>query len=427
MWCSKPFRRASACVLAFWVTSVVAPHSMRAAQPAPLADAAWEPWLGCWELVDDRGRAAPTSGASDTDEGGRPRICVVPEGAAAVSVYTYIGERRVLAQRIATDGQPHPVDERECRGEQRAEWSRDGSRIFTRAKVSCGNDGPRSVSSLTLMASGPTWIDIQHVEAGGRGHLRVRRYRRADDQRVPGVPPPSGAPDSAAHRARAALPTAQLSVAAVAEAARLLPSEVIEAALVETGLGFVVNARSLVALDDAGVPDRVIDLAVALAYPSKFHVDRPDPGQFGALMSGLGSSLGAGSALGLAPWGLAASDPYFLPYYASPIGYGYWGSIDPVYLPSAGYVAIGDGGTANAPRSGNGRVVNGLGYTQVRARSAEETAGDGRPAGSTGGQTSSGGTVSAQGYSGGGDAGASSGSGGGASSGGDSGRTAQPR
>jgi uncharacterized membrane protein YgcG len=341
-----------------------------------------------------------------------------------------MGEKRVLAQRMVTDGQPHPVDDRDCRGDQRAEWSRDGARVFTRAKVSCGSEVPRSVSSLTLMATGPTWIDIQHVETGGRGHLRVRRYSRARDQRVPGAPPTSDAAESMANRARMALPIAQLSVAAVAEAARLMPSEVVEAALVETGLGFVVNARSLVALDDAGVPDRVIDLMVALAYPSKFVVDRPDTDRFGPLMSGLGSPLGTGSELGINPWGLAWSDPDFWPYYASPIGYGYWGSINTLYFPTAGYVALGDGGTADVQRSGSGRVVNGLGYTQVRARSAAEAAGDAGPARSTGGRTSSGGNVSAQGYSGGGDAagGSSGGSGGGASgASGDSGRTAQPR
>lgn len=426
MWSSSVFRRSS--ILAFVFTVLVAPHNARAAQPASLAvDAAWEPWLGCWELVDDRGRAASARDASGTGDGLRPRICVVPDGSAAVSVLTYVGEKRVLAQQIVTDGQPHPLDDRDCRGEQRAEWSRDSARVFTRAKVSCGSEAPRSVSSLTLMATGPTWIDIQHVETGGRGHLRVRRYSRGRDQRIPGAPPNPDATDAMSNRARTALPIAQLSVAAVAEAARLMPSEVVEAALVETGLGFVVNARSLVALDDSGVPDRVIDLAVALAYPSKFNVDRPDPDQFGPLMSGLGVPLG-GNALGIDPWGLASSDPYFWPYYASPIGYGYWGSINPLFFPTAGYVAIGDGGTTDVQRSGSGRVVNGLGYTQVRERTAAEVAGDAAPAGATGGQTSSGGRVSTQGYSGGGDVGVSSGgSSGGSGGGGDSGRTAQPR
>lgn len=406
--------------------------------------APWSAWLGCWELLDERGGLPASASESPNGTRQRPRICVVPAEPDGISFDTYVGSERVLAQRVIGDGQPYPVADRECRGEQRTTWSSDQARMITTADVRCGAGGPRRITGLTMMAEGPTWVDIQHIEAESRRHVRVRRYARARDQQIPGeslLAPAQG--PRPLDSGRPLTPSgARLTVPALAEMAAKLPPEVVEAAVVEMGAGFPVNKRSLIALDEADVPERIIDLLVALSYPSKFVVDRPTP------FSGFGSAGGFGPGGGFGtPWGgglgllggaawAGYDDPYFWPYYASPIGFGYWGGLNSMYLPAAGYVLLGDDAAAAAAagpvRSGTGRVVNGAGYTQVRPRVAVEATDAAAPAAGSDGGRGSGGRVSVQGYSGdgggassGGNSAGSSGASGG--SGGDGGRTAQPR
>ena len=140
-------------------------------------------------------------------------------------------------------------------------------------------------------------------------------------------------------------------------------------------------------------------------------------------------------------WGLGY--PYFYSYpgydvyyrdYYSPYGYAYPGSY--YYYPGSSVVVDGDGETP-AAQDGDGRVVNGVGYTRVRTREAAtrsesgtSSSGSSSVRGSSSGRgamTSSGATQSSTGSSSSG--GSSSGGGGSSSSSGDSdsGRTAQPR
>jgi hypothetical protein len=239
----------------------------------------------------------------------------------------------------------------------------------------------------------------------------------------------------------------------VIEASAKLPPEAVQAALSELNTGFALNAKGLVAMDEAGVADSVVDLMVALTYPKRFVVERaggsPDssvgsvgpltgsvwPSGYGAY-SGYSPYLGYGAYSGYSPylgyggysgyypyWGFGYSG-YYSPYfgYSSPyFGYGYSG-----YYPGGGYYGYPGGGWVNVDagpgftgqpqpegRTGEGRVVNGRGYTQVRPREAGSggygstgsTAGangssSGSSSGSSGGASSGG--VSTQGYSGGG-------------------------
>ncbi len=58
------------------------------------------------------------------------------------------------------------------------------------------------------------------------------------------------------------------------EASGKLPAEAVQAALTEVHHGFDMNRKTLVALDEGGVNDSVIDLMVALTYPKRFVVER---------------------------------------------------------------------------------------------------------------------------------------------------------
>ena len=121
---------------------------------AQAADRRWNDWLGCWNLVADGNvaRLPPAETAADGVTGPiRPgssrdaRICVSPiQGGAELR--TLVGEQQVLSQTIVADGADHQVADGGCTGTQRAQWSADGLRLFTRAQVSLRRAAGRAPS-----------------------------------------------------------------------------------------------------------------------------------------------------------------------------------------------------------------------------------------------------------------------------------------
>jgi len=67
---------------------------------------------------------------------------------------------------------------------------------------------------------------------------------------------------------------APLTLDAIKDATHKVSPAVLEAALVETHTTFRLSSREVIDLDDAGVPDRLIDVLIALSYPKKFVVER---------------------------------------------------------------------------------------------------------------------------------------------------------
>lgn len=363
--------------------------------PSAMSDA----WLGCWMLRADHVTDATAIDPLEIPlrSPGEPsdvRVCVArSDDDSGFVLTTYAGSQPALTQTIVPDGREHPIDEVGCRGTTRAEWSRNRDRLFTRAELACNEGAPRTISQLAMMIRGGTWLDIQSVTTEGRESMRVRRYRRA--------PGEAGATLSA-------VPTEQLTLADVRELSAKVSPRVVEAALLETRSRFDLDGETMIALDDAGVPDSVTDLMVALSYPEHFTVERP----------AAGGGYGVISDWGAMP-GWSYGDPYLWGLY-SPYAYGFWGHTTPWGFPGYGWVVVEDGaGEPSEPRD-HGRVVEGLGYTRVRPREpvairrgTDSTSGTGSTSGTTPASSPESGGVSTGGYS--------SGSGSG------SGRTAQPR
>ena len=405
--------------LALLLVAVAAPARAQQADPR------WEPWLGCWQMLDERVRDDNPSGA-DAVALARERVfrgttdvtvCITSASQPnAVTLRTQASGTPAFEQVVAADGVAHPLDERGCTGSQRAEWSEDGFRLFARAELACTGQPTRTISGLTMIATDGTWLDVQAIDVAGTTNVRVRSYRRTSGTVR------AGRATAVAHGA--------LGIDDVKEASRKVASPVLEAALIESGARFRLNRDVLVDLDDANVPDAVTDLMVALSYPDRFQVERRIEGSSDTFSPGYAGADWGGF------WGLGypyvSGYPGYLGnygYYYSPFGYysGLYGLYSPYYY-YPGSLVVG-GGTALPPPAANaaeGRVVNGVGYTRIRPRDAvpSESSGDGR---SSGRSTDGGGGVSTSGYSGSGSS--SSGSGGGSSSSGGSGggRTAQPR
>jgi hypothetical protein len=258
-------------------------------------------------------------------------------------------------------------------------------------------------------------VDVQTVAVGARETVRVKRYHRNSDSVRP---------------ARPTVVSSGLSLDEVTEASARVSAAALEAALIETSSGFDLTSKQLLAMDSAGVPDRVIDLLVALSYPEKFLVQRVAQ-----------ASLGGQSTYARDPfliWPYYDGYYYGSPYFYEPFGFRGYAVVQ--YVP----VIIGDGGGGggNGSASGTGRVVNGQGYTRVvpRDQGPAAPAPPGRTAStsrsapvdssSSSGSSASGSSSSGSSSSGSSSGGSSSGGSSGGSSTGDSGssgRTAVPR
>jgi hypothetical protein len=317
-------------------------------------DPRWEAWLGCWGPVDAQLRAP--GGAAVVS-----RVCVVPAATTSgVDVLAIADERIVARDRIEATGERRPAARGNCAGWERAEWSRGGRRVYLRAEYLCAGGRTRSSNGLMAISSTGEWLDVSGVGVDdSTTGLRVVRYKE-------GVVA-STLPDEirsalrdfgpAADMARTAA-AAPLTIADVVEASRHVDAAVAEAWLAEQGQGFELDARRLLALADEGLPDRVIDVMVALSNPRVFTVNtasrevgfRPpeEGGAYGAASYG-------GDYYALYSWRYYGA--YAYDYY-SPYGFAYGrGSY-------SGHRGVSIQLRAAADQAADhGRVVNGSGYT----------------------------------------------------------------
>lgn len=388
------------------------------------ADPKWNAWLGCWELVLENARDAATrpnparrtlpqpAGAT------RPQVCVEPSGNGVI-LTTRVANQDAIQQTVIADGVDHAFSDADCQGTQRAEWSRDGRKLYSRADLTCSSDtGNRRVSGFSILGANGTWTDIQALDVSGQQNVRVRNYRRVSE---------------AARIGRGLTQATPLTLEDVKEAGSRLSPRALEAALVETSSSFDLSGKDLLSLEEASVPASVTDLMVALSYPDRFVVERTARTDRTPMAPLMDDPFFLGWAFGYPMWSDAFGfySPWYghrHPYFYSPF-YSYLPWYDPYYAGGGSVIIVppdgGNGGGQPDRPSGGGRVVDGLGYTRVRPREAGPTptgpvgvASSGGSSGSSGGASSSGsgGSVSSQGFSSGGSGGGDGG-----------GRTAQPR
>jgi hypothetical protein len=357
-----------------------------AQQPATSPSARWTPWMGCWRVAEESVEDTAQLLASLSDTSGRDQtrnaiVCVTPSDDGGATITTRVKDVAVLTETIVADGTQRPINEPGCQGWQKAEWSTLGARVFARAEISCSDQPARVVSGMAAMVAGPMWLDAQMIESEGRKSVRVRRYERTAAQ-------PATSSLTLPRDATTALGR-KLTLNEIKEASSKVPVEILQAAVLELGTGgYDLKAKQLMELDAAGVPDGVIDLMIAMSFPKRFVVERASSGGggfggFGGFegMGGMGDPFGDVWPY-LAMWPYAGMWPYMGDYYYSsfyrayysPFGYRNWGYFDPyIYYDRPGFVVVdsGGGGSGTPVSSGDGRVIDGRGYTRIRRNEPE--------------------------------------------------------
>ncbi|HEX6925561.1 MAG TPA: hypothetical protein VF167_09025 [Longimicrobiaceae bacterium] len=319
--------------------ALVAGLLLMAAAPAPAQQTAegprWQAWIGCWEPTAD---AAAPSDAPDVDR----KLCVVPTAQSDAAEMVSIADGEVESRStVRADGEQHRAEREGCTGWESASWSANGTRLYLRSQFNCEGGLERISSGVMAFAPDQEWIDVQAVSVGGNSGVQVVRYRPASNT----ADLPAEIRASLENRTLAA-DAARMAAAArigpddVIEASRNLDATALEAWLVERDQSFTVDARTLTRLADAGVPTRVIDLLVALAYPEVFAVDnsaRQVPPRVGGPRGPV--------------W-----DPWWGPGYGYyPYGRRYWGWY-------GGYPGVIIVRQPDGSRSNGGKAVKGEGY-----------------------------------------------------------------
>lgn len=343
--------------------------------PAPVAqDVAWVPLLGCW---------VPSGQAVETG-----LLCVRPaaEGPGMEMVSVEDGEISV-SRTIVPDDRPRPVSREGCEGTETAGLSPDGERLYLRSELVCEGGVARTSTGVISFPSPGQWLDVEAVEVEGHSVPWVQWYQRAPEAAVreAGMEHLTADREMAIHAARMAA-SRRLTVDDVVEAAERVDPEAVRALVAQRAEPFSLNAEKLTRLADAGVPEDVIDVVVAVSYPETFVVGD----------EGVAAEQRPSDQLGRRVYVTDFYSPYDRFYYRRGLysPWGFWGGYYPWF-----------GGYRPAPivvgtRDGGGRVVNGRGYSQGRGGSStappSRSAGD-RSAGPTRRGSSGSGSVSPSG------------------------------
>lgn len=356
-------------------------------------DSRWLPWLGCWEAI---GEVQNPGEAMDTGAE-VPMVCIAPlEDGQGVRMQTWSMGEVISTETIRTDGMPREVTREGCTGIQEGQFSDDGERVYLRSSFVCEGGHEREATGLVAMLNPVQWMDVKVVEVEGNKVPLVLRYRMAPASRVQSADVENVvAPRAMAVKAARIEASAPLTIEDLLEATGKVDPEAVQALMVERGDRLGVDADALIRMADAGVPESVIDVAVATNYPEKFTLDAGAPEEVVEEQQAMARDYYPGYGGWYSPrWSFW--DPFYRGYYGygmgySPYSYGLYGGGFGWYRPTPVVVDFRPTG------SSGGRVIKGRGYVPRGSSSPSGRTGVRRaapPTRSSGAAASSGGRTS---------------------------------
>jgi hypothetical protein len=280
-----------------------------------------------------------------------------------VELTTWANGEQISTEAIYSDGLPRQTTREGCVGEEEAQFSNDGRRIYLKSDYVCEGGVGRGATGLLAFANPMEWLDIKVIEVAGERVPMVLRYRLARAERVEAAGMENVvAPRAMAVKAARIGASARLGPEDLIEATGKVDSKALEALIVERGDPFDVDSDLLIRLADSGVQEEVIDLAVAVSFPEKFAVGSGAPQEIRAERNAYAMPMGAfGYNTRWSFW-----NPYYYdPFYYSPYGYGYspyyynYGWYSGYYRPINVVVQPRPPGEVE-----HGRVIKGRGYSR---------------------------------------------------------------
>ena len=330
----------------------------------------WLPFIGCWEPLGAEGDAG--------------LLCFRPSGDGVEMSNVVEGEVTAVESMIA-DGIARPINAEGCTAAESVDFSEDRRRVFTASSFVCGGGETRDGTGVMSFISPTRWIDVRSLTVDGDPVAWVQRYSAATAESLAdhGVDDPA-ASDRAVIRSRRVAAARDIVISDVEEAADRIHSEAVKVWVATHDTEFDLSGRELVRLADAGMPEDVIDVMVAVSYPRRFAVTPEGvPQDVAERVSDAAYRSGGRVGFRSYLW-----DPFYAPFgygysrfgyygYGGGFGGGYYG-----YRP-ASIIVVPRGDTVG--RTG-GRIINGQGY-RGRSSSGSGSSGNSGAARSSGGSS----------------------------------------
>jgi len=306
----------------------------------------WTAFVGCWEPLD----AGDDAGL----------LCFRPlEG--GVEMFNVVDREVVSREQLSADETPRPVSAEGCTGFEGAAFSGDSLRVFTRSELTCSGE-IRAGSGIMSFLEPDLWIDVRSLQVQGEPVAWIQRYELAGARAIAdqGIDDPADF-DPVLVRVRRDQAALAIEVDDVEEAALRVDARAVEVWLAANETRLDLSGSELVRLAEAGVPESVIDVMVAVSYPERFTVSSD-----GTAEAALWPDAPYGR--GPYPWGPHYVTLGFGFYGYPPFGYYGWGCCGYYgYRPVT--VVVAPAGKP-APR---GRMVPGRGYTRGSASSGSRS------------------------------------------------------
>jgi len=322
---------------------------------AAATDSSLAPWIGIWTLLADRAQDR----AGEADSQATVVIQPAPDG-KGFAITRKAPQQPEAKETLILDGSKQPIEAKDCAGWQSAKWIPETAVIIGSSAVTCKDSGSFSTSSLKMMLAADQMIDIFGIKTGDQMRVATRRLQFSRD--LPSAGSSRSGPAGTAARMAAAAPW---KLEGVLNLSGMVDVPILQAALVEKNVQLDVNAKSLKKMRAAGLPDEIVDLLVALAFPREFHVQTDGRVKLQSVSDSSAGLSGSSYFPSAFPSAFYYSSPY--PYYYRDnwfyYGSPFWSDYYFILVPSYGYG--GGGGAGSGSGYSGGYASSSKGYVQI--------------------------------------------------------------
>lgn len=271
------------------------------------------PWIGVWTITNSQSKTGPPV------QNGTVEIRPTADR-KGLEITRKNPSQPDISETLIPDGTRQPISPQNCKGWRSARWIPEAGMILETSDVTCKDTGALTTSTLKLIVATDQMAEILSIKVAGQ-QPRVAVRRLTFDHDLPSAPdlPPAWVGTSA----RTAL-SANWNLDKIIRLSKEMDTQILEAAMIEKKVKPALDSKSLKQMQNAQIPKELIDLTVALAYPTQFHIEKNGQVELRPWLASSSSTPSASTAY--APMGTYYPGSFYNCY--SPMGlFGYSGFV----------------------------------------------------------------------------------------------------
>ncbi len=229
------------------------------------AKSSLKPWIGVWIFNDD----ASTKVLSDSNQKTTVEIQPMSDG-KSLEITRKVATQPDVKEWLAPDGTKRPVDASNCTGWQTARLIAEAGMIFSSSEMNCKDAGAFSTTNIKMIVAADKMVDILLLKAGGQTKLAARRLVLDHD-----VAPAGGSEPAYTNTVERIAAASPWKLDTIVQLSQTMDTQLLEAVLMEKNVKLNLSTtKAIKDLNKTKMPNEVIDLLVALAFPDKFHIEK---------------------------------------------------------------------------------------------------------------------------------------------------------